>query len=173
MSASAVMPYFIKPSINLSTADKKVAYETAIRAIDANLMGETNTQLKMATINCLLKTYLPYYYWVGFYTVTGPQQLSVGPYQGTLGCLHIDFARGVCGRAAREKKTQIVPDCHALNQGTAHIACDPNSQSEIVLPVFNEKKELIAVFDVDSTVKDSFDEVDKEYLEGLLGKHFG
>ena len=173
MSASAVMPYFIKPSVNLSTADKKAAYETAMQAIDANLAGETNPILKMATINCLLKTYMPYYYWVGFYTVTAPQQLSVGPYQGTLGCLHIDFSRGVCGRAAREEKTQIVPDCHALDQGTAHIACDPNSQSEIVVPVFNAQQELIAVFDVDSTITNSFDEVDKEYLEGLLGKHFG
>ena len=173
MSASAVMPYFIKPSVNLSTADKKAAYETAMQAIDANLAGETNPILKMATINCLLKTYMPYYYWVGFYTVTAPQQLSVGPYQGTLGCLHIDFSRGVCGRAAREEKTQIVPDCHALDQGTAHIACDPNSQSEIVVPVFNEEQELIAVFDVDSTITNSFDEVDKEYLEGLLEKHFG
>ena len=172
MSASAIMPYFIKPSVNLDAKAKKVAYETALQAIDANLAGETNSILKMATINCLLKTFLPYYYWVGFYMVSGDRKLSVGPYQGTLGCLHIDFSKGVCGRAAREEKTQIVPDCHALDQGTAHIACDPNSQSEIVVPVFNEKKELIAVFDVDSTVKNSFDELDQEYLERILKTHF-
>ncbi|MEM6321052.1 MAG: GAF domain-containing protein [Bacteroidota bacterium] len=171
MSASAQMPYFIKPSINLSVAEKEAAYETALSAIAANLAGETNVVLKMATINCLLKTYLPYYYWVGFYTVENGR-LEVGPYQGTLGCLHIDFSRGVCGRATRERQTQIVPDCHALDQGTAHIACDPNSQSEIVVPVFNQAKELIAVFDVDSTVKNSFDEVDKKYLEKLLADTF-
>lgn len=173
MSASAVMPYFIKPSVNLSTADKKVAYEQAIAEIDATLVGETNAVLKMVTINCLLKTHLPYYYWVGFYLVSGEQKLSVGPYQGTMGCLHIDFSKGVCGKAAREEQTQIVQDCHALDQGTAHIACDPNSQSEIVLPVFNKEKKLIGVFDVDSSLKNSFDEVDKAYLERILAKHFG
>jgi len=172
MSASAEMPYFIKPSINMNTATKNAAYQQAILEIDATLAGETNTILKMVSINCLLKTHLTYYYWVGFYLLSGEQKLSVGPYQGTMGCLHIDFSKGVCGRAAREKKTQIVPDCHALDQGTAHIACDPNSQSEIVLPVFNERKELIAVFDVDSSLKNSFDEVDKEYLEKILKKHF-
>lgn len=171
MSASAEMPYFIKPSINLDATAKKEAYDTASQAIAANLAGEHNLILKMATINCLLKTYLPYYYWVGFYMVNNGR-LEVGPYQGTLGCLHIDFSRGVCGRAARELKTQIVVDCHALDQGTAHIACDPNSQSEIVVPVFNKKQELIAVFDVDSTIKGSFDTVDKKYLEEILREHF-
>jgi len=173
MSASAEMPYFINPSINMDTAAKKAAYEQAILEIDATLAGETNAILKMVSINCLLKTHLTYYYWVGFYMVSGEQKLSVGPYQGTMGCLHIDFSKGVCGRAAREEKTQIVPDCHALDQGSAHIACDPNSQSEIVLPVFNEQQELIAVFDVDSSLKNSFDAVDQEYLEGILKQHFG
>jgi len=166
------MPSFIKPSVNMDTAAKKAAYEQAILEIDATLAGETNTILKMVSINCLLKTHLTHYYWVGFYLVSGERKLSVGPYQGTMGCLHIDFSKGVCGRAAREEKTQIVTDCHALDQGTAHIACDPNSQSEIVLPVFNEKGELMAVFDVDSSLKESFDKVDKEYLEEILAKHF-
>ena len=168
MSATAAMPYFIKPSVNLSREEKQAAYEQALAAIAANLEGEQDAILKMATINCLLKTYLPYYYWVGFYLVSGPERLSVGPYQGTLGCLHIDFSRGVCGRAARERKTQIVTDTHALAQGSEHIACDPNSRSEIVVPVFDEANRLIAVFDVDSTLEGSFDEVDREYLERLL-----
>lgn len=172
MSASAVMPYFIKPSINMDSATKKAAYEQAIQEIDATLAGETNNTLKMVTINCLLKTHLTHYYWVGFYLVSGEQKLSVGPYQGTMGCLHIDFSKGVCGRAAREEKTQIVEDCHALDQGTAHIACDPNSRSEIVVPVFNKTKKLIGVFDVDSSLVGSFDEVDKRYLESILDKHF-
>lgn len=171
MSASAVMPYFIKPSINLAAAAKRAAYEEAISAIAANLEEETNNILKMATINCILKTFLPYYYWVGFYMVQN-DRLEVGPYQGTLGCLHIDFSKGVCGRAAREEKTQVVPDCHALVQGAEHIACDPNSQSEIVVPVFGPQGQLIAVFDVDSTLKNSFDEIDQQYLEELLDRHF-
>ncbi|MCB9352285.1 MAG: GAF domain-containing protein [Lewinellaceae bacterium] len=168
MSATAAMPYFIKPSVNLSREEKQAAYEQALAAIAANLEGEQDAILKMATINCLLKTHLPYYYWVGFYLVSGPERLSVGPYQGTLGCLHIDFGRGVCGRAAREQRTQIVADTHALAQGSEHIACDPNSRSEIVVPVFDEANRLIAVFDVDSTLEGSFDEVDQRYLERLF-----
>lgn len=168
MSATAEMPYFIKPSQNLSPEEKKAAYGQALQAIYANLEGETDIILKMATINCLLKTYLPYYYWAGFYLKSGERRLSVGPYQGTLGCLHIDYSKGVCGKAAREEKTQIVKDTHALAQGRAHIACDPNSRSEIVLPVFNRQRELIAVFDVDSTLEASFDEIDQAHLEPLL-----
>ncbi|MCB0585799.1 MAG: GAF domain-containing protein [Phaeodactylibacter sp.] len=172
MSASAEMPYFIKPSVNLGREEKVAAYEQALAAIVANLEGENDTILKMATINCLLKTYLPYYYWVGFYLVSGPERLSVGPYQGTLGCLHIDFSRGVCGRAARERQTQIVADTHALAEGTEHIACDPNSRSEIVVPVFDGTGTLIAVFDVDSTLEGSFDELDQKYLEELMKRVF-
>ena len=171
MSASAEMPYFIKPSLNLDAEAKKAAYEQAVVAIDANLEGETDRILKMATINSVLKTYLPYYYWAGFYVVKNGR-LSVGPYQGTLGCLHIEFGRGVCGKAAREQKTQLVGDVHALAQGSEHIACDPNSASEIVVPVFDGKGELIAVYDVDSTQINSFDAQDQFYLEKIMERHF-
>lgn len=171
MSASAEMPYFIKPSVNLDSKAKKAAYEEAVFNINANLDIESNMVMKMVTINCILKTHLPYYYWVGFYVVNDGK-LIVGPYQGTLGCLHIDFSKGVCGKAAREQKTQIVGEVHALVQGSEHIACDPNSQSEIVLPVFDNDGQLIAVFDVDSSETHSFDEIDQQYLEGILKRHF-
>lgn len=171
MSASETMPYFIRPSVNMPAQEKKVAYEEAVRAIDANLEGETDLVLKMATINCILKTFLTYYYWVGFYLVRNGR-LSVGPYQGTLGCLHIEFSKGVCGRAAREEKSQLVRDVHALAQGSEHIACDPNSRSEIVVPVFDKSGALIAVFDVDSSEVGSFDEVDQHFLEKIMYRHF-
>lgn len=171
MSADLEMPYFINPSKNLSKEEKLEIYEMVEMAINANLDQEQLMVLKMTTINCILKTYLPYYYWVGFYLVYDGA-LVVGPYQGTLGCLHIDFSKGVCGRAAREKKTQLVTDVHALAQGKDHIACDPNSQSEIVIPVFDKDKNLIAVFDVDSSLKNSFDEIDQEFLERILKRHF-
>jgi GAF domain-containing protein len=171
MSASAIMPYFIKPSQALTTEEKKVAYEEAIIGINASLDGISNPITKMVTINSLLKTYLPYYYWVGFYLVDDGR-LIVGPYQGTLGCIYIDFDRGVCGKAAREKKTQIVTDVHALDQSKDHIACDPNSASEIVVPVIDKDGELMAVFDVDSTLEGSFDELDQQYLERLLNMQF-
>ena len=174
MSASSEMPYFIKPSLQLTETQKMAAYTQAKLEIDAILANETSTILKMATINCILKTHLPYYYWVGFYCVNEKQKdkLSVGPYQGTLGCLHIAFGKGVCGGVAASQKTQIVGDVHALVEGEQHITCDPNSQSEIVLPVFDNLGNLIAVFDVDSSLPNSFDETDKVFLEKILHTHF-
>lgn len=167
MSADAQMPYFIKPSVNLNKEEKKAALMTACGAIVTSLEGETDNILKMATINCLLKTYLPYAYWVGFYIYQN-NKLSVGPYQGTLGCFHIEMGKGVCGKAAQESNTQIIEDVHRLEQGEAHIACDPNSKSEIVLPVFDKQGALIAVLDIDSTEIASFDDLDKSHLEGML-----
>ena len=169
MSASAEMPYFIKPSVNLSREGKRAAYEQALAAIHANLEGEQDAVLKMATINCLLKTYLPYCYWVGFYLVSGPERLSVGPYQGTLGCLHIDFARGVCGACARTGEVQLIPDVEAL---PGHIACDASTRSEIVLPVRNAAGELIAVFDIDSDQPDAFTDTDALGLQAILDATF-
>lgn len=171
MAASATLPYFARPSVALNPEEKQKAYAQATGEIEAVLTGETDPMVKMVTINCLLKTHLPYYFWVGFYLVKDGR-LVVGPYQGTLGCLTIDFGRGVCGKAARTGQTQIVEDVHQLQQGSEHIACDPNSRSEIVVPVFDAKGDLIAVFDVDSTLPGSFDEVDRVALEALLKSHF-
>lgn len=165
------MPYFIKPSLNMGEEEKKLAYQQAQDNIRAILKGETNTILKMATVNCLLKTHLPYAYWIGFYCVEN-RQLTVGPYQGTLGCLHIEFGKGVCGAVAVSKQTKIVEDVHVLTEGEDHITCDPNSQSEIVVPVFDKNNNLIAVFDVDSSEKHSFDEIDQLYLEQILEEVF-
>ncbi len=170
--APAQLPYFIKPSLALAETEKRAAYARAREDIRQTLGDETDPLVKMVTVNCLLKTELPYYFWVGFYLVRNGR-LVVGPYQGTLGCLYIDFQRGVCGRCARELKTQIVPDTHALVPGKEHIACDPNSRSEIVVPVLNADGKLLGVFDVDSTLENSFDEIDREELEGLLGEVFG
>jgi len=166
------MPYFIKPSRNLTGAEKRAAYTKARAAIRATLGDEPDEQVKMVTINCLLKTHLPYYYWVGFYLVRGTDRLVVGPYQGTLGCLYIRFGRGVCGTVAATGKARIVADTHTLEEGKDHIACDPNSRSEIVLPVRRADGTLIGVFDVDSTLEGSFDEVDAQELENLLAAVF-
>lgn len=172
MHADAELPYFAKPSKALSIEEKRVAYETVQQQLRAVLDPDSSRTVRMVTINCLLKTNLPYYFWVGFYEVKN-KRLEVGPYQGTLGCLTIDFDRGVCGKAARTRTTQLVQNTHALAEGTEHIACDPNSRSEIVVPVFDKAGELIAVFDVDSTLEGSFDAVDQQYLEALLGEWFG
>lgn len=155
-------------SKNLNSLQKRGAYEIANKQLYELLREEKNLILKMATINCILKENLPYYFWTGFYLVDNGE-LIVGPYQGTLGCLHIAFGKGVCGTAAATKQTQIVPD---VNKFPGHIACDSRSKSEIVVPVFNKRKQLIAVFDVDSTSKNSFDEIDKRYLEKVLKDYF-
>lgn len=162
------MPYFVKPSQNLSAEEKERAYAQAYAAIAATLTGESNELVIMVTINSLLKTYLPYFYWTGFYLVVAPDKLAVGPYQGTLGCLSINFGRGVCGTVAASGRTKIVGDTHALEEGREHIACDPNSRSEIVVPVRRQDGSLLGVFDVDSTEKDSFDAVDQRWLEKIL-----
>ena len=166
------MPYFVRPSRNLTAAEKRVAYAEARAAIRATLGGEADETVRMVTVNCLLKTYLPYYYWVGFYLVRGPRQLVVGPYQGTLGCLYIEFGRGVCGTVAERGEARVVADTHALEQGREHIACDPNSRSEIVLPVHRADGSLLGVFDVDSTLPASFDEIDRGELSQLLAEVF-
>ncbi len=151
--------------------DKHILYREAIQQIDSLLEGETLAVTKMASINSVLKQQIPYIYWIGFYLVHR-DALIVGPYMGTPGCIHIDFSRGVCGKAARTRKPQIVPDVHALEQGTEHIACDPVSRSEIVVPVFNGEKQLMAVYDLDSDRIGAFDDTDCHYLEHILERHF-
>src|SRR6266508_2961201 len=115
----------------------------------------------MATINSVLANTFDSFYWTGFYRVCG-DRLVVGPYIGTVGCLQIDLGKGVCGTAAARRETIIVPD---VNQFPGHIACDPKSKSEIVVPVFGPAKELIAVLDVDSDRLNAFDEEDRAGLE--------
>ncbi len=152
----------------MTNTEKVKAYKRAVSELTALLSTEKDVVLKMSTINCVLKHKLPYYFWVGFYTVKD-RILSVGPYQGTLGCLHIPFGQGVCGTAAAKKKTQLVPDVHKF---PGHIACDSRSKSEIVVPVFGRNNKLIAVFDVDSEIKGAFNKIDQEYLEQILKQFF-
>ena len=152
----------------MAAKEKKKLYKLALKLVDSLLENESNMILKMSTINCILQENLPYYFWTGFYIVDDGE-LIVGPYQGTLGCLHISFGEGVCGTAAQERKTLIVKDVHKF---PGHIACDSRSASEMVVPVFDKEKKLLAVFDVDSAEIGSFDEIDKEYLEKMFQKHF-
>lgn len=119
----------------------------------------------MATISALVHHAFGYL-WTGFYRVAEPGALlRVGPYQGSLGCLEIAFGRGVCGTAAAERRTIIVPD---VEKFPGHIACDSRSRSEIVVPVNGPGGELVAVLDVDSEDLDTFDEADRHGLERLV-----
>jgi GAF domain-containing protein len=151
--------------VRMGAREKRERYRTVAAQIEAVLDGEPDLLAGMATIACLLHNAFPYYYWTGFYRRVSQDELLVGPYQGTMGCLRIHFSRGVCGTAARERRTVVVPDVQAF---PGHIACDSASASEIVVPVFDDAGELIAVLDVDSAVTDAFDAVDQEELEGIV-----
>ena len=152
-------------------ADKAERYAEVEAEILAVLDGEPNRTARMATVASMLADAFPAFFWTGFYVVDEmkPQELVVGPYQGTLGCLRIPFGRGVCGAAARDRQAQVVEDVHAF---PGHIACDSRSASEIVVPVLDASGLLIAVLDVDATEKAAFDAVDAEALERLLAKVF-
>ena len=153
-------------------ADKAARYAEVEQEILAVLEGEPNRIARMATVASMLTDAFPAYFWAGFYLVDPDkaEELVVGPYQGTLGCLRIPFGRGVCGTAARTRQTQVVEDVNAF---PGHIACDSRSRSEIVVPVTDREDRLIAVFDVDSTEPASFDAADAEALERLMARVFG
>ena len=152
-------------------ADKASRYAEVETEILAVLEGEPNRTARMATVAAMLADAFDDYFWTGFYVVADDRadELVVGPYQGTLGCLRIPFTRGVCGAAARTGQTQVVEDVHAF---PGHIACDSRSRSEIVVPVRDASGALIAVFDVDATEPAAFDAVDAEALERLMSRVF-
>ena len=162
------MSYVARDDRPTDRAERYAEVEAEVLAV---LDGELNRTACMATVASMLSDAFPAYFWTGFYVVDPDRQneLVVGPYQGTLGCLRIPFGRGVCGAAAAERKTQIVEDVHAF---PGHIACDSRSASEIVVPVLDASGALIAVFDVDAVEPAAFDEVDARALEGLLAKVF-
>jgi GAF domain-containing protein len=150
---------------------KRDRYREIAGEIDAVLDGEPNLIARMATVANLLHHAFDHYFWTGFYLVDPekPDELVIGPYQGTLGCVRIPFGTGVCGAAAQRRQTLIVPDVHDF---PGHIACDSRSESEIVVPVFDAADRLIAVFDVDSDRKAMFDEDDRTGLEAILRRTF-
>jgi L-methionine (R)-S-oxide reductase len=147
---------------------KRAAYEECFQTVVAVWRDEGGRSLDdialMATINSVLANRFDHFYWTGFYRVCG-DRLVVGPYIGTVGCLQIEFGKGVCGTAASGRETVTVPDVNAF---PGHIACDPKSKSEIVVPVFGPDRELIAVLDVDSDRLDAFDEEDRAGLERIV-----
>jgi len=151
--------------LRLTPAEKRARYEEILPHVEAVVGEDPDLLAAMASIVCLLHHAFPYYYWTGFYRRVAEAELLVGPYQGTLGCLRISFERGVCGAAARERRTIVVPDVHLF---PGHIACDAASASEIVVPVLDARGELIAVLDVDSTLPAAFDEIDREHLERVV-----
>ena len=168
-------------NLNISqSSEKAVRYQTLLTQIDSLIAGESDLIANLSNIAAALKQTFDFF-WVGFYIVrktpppsgagentppSGAGGLVLGPFQGPIACTRIGFGKGVCGTVWKEKKTIIVPDVDAF---PGHIACSSASKSEIVVPVFS-KNEVTMVLDVDSDQLNSFDEIDKEYLEKLVAK---
>jgi L-methionine (R)-S-oxide reductase len=148
----------------------KVDYTDLTATIASLTKGETDAVALMATIACEVHHSDDRFDWTGFYRVTAPELLKIGPYQGGHGCLVIPFSRGVCGAAARMREVQIVADVEAF---PGHIACASSTRSEIVLPVFDGAGSLIAVFDIDSDQPDAFTKNDSAGLSAILASVFG
>jgi L-methionine (R)-S-oxide reductase len=150
---------------DLRDAPRADAYARLLEMQELLLHDSTDAIAGMATLSALLHHAFGHL-WTGFYRVVVPGTLlRVGPYQGSLGCQDIAFGRGVCGTAAAEGRTVVVPDVHAF---PGHIACDARSRSEIVVPVFDAQGALMAVLDIDSPVLDAFGEADVAGLERLV-----
>lgn len=143
----------------------RVDYDDLHKIVLSLTEGEDDAVALMATVACEVHHSDDRFDWTGFYRVTGPQTLKIGPYQGGHGCLVIPFSRGVCGAAARTRQVQLVPDVDAF---PGHIACASSTRSEIVLPVFDRNGQLIAVFDIDSNQPDAFSETDAAGITAVL-----
>ena len=146
-----------------------VDYPTLARTVAALTEGEDDAVALMATLACEIHHSDDRFDWTGFYRVTAPGLLKIGPYQGGHGCLVIPFSRGVCGACARSGETQLVPDVEAF---PGHIACASSTRSELVLPVRDRSGAIIAVLDIDSDLPDAFTEADATALQDILDATF-
>ena len=146
---------------------KQEQYEPLLTQIDALVAGETDTTANMANVAAVLHEAFGFW-WTGFYRVrqaenSAQQELVLGPFPGPVACTRIPFGKGVCGTAWQRAETVIVPDVHLF---PGHIACSSLSQSEIVVPLLRNGQ-VIAVLDIDSRERNTFDETDRYYLEKI------
>lgn len=145
-----------------ASSNKKERYQVLLPQIKSLVEGEKDCIANLSNIAGALKQTMGFF-WVGFYLVKD-KQLVLGPFQGPIACTRIDFGKGVCGTAWKEKKTILVPDVELF---PGHIACSSASKSEIVLPAFKDN-EVSLVMDVDSDVINDFDEIDQRELEQVI-----
>ncbi len=145
-----------------------IDYNALSDRIRALTEGEGDIVALMATIVCEIHHADDRFDWTGFYRVTAPELLKIGPYQGGHGCLTIPFSRGVCGAAARTGTVQLVPDVDAF---PGHIACASSTRSELVIPVFGSQG-LIGVLDIDSDQADAFTSEDARRLQEIVDATF-
>ncbi|RFU69760.1 GAF domain-containing protein [Bacillus sp. V59.32b] len=156
--------------VELYRGSKEEKYQLLFKQLAALVEDETNMIANLSNASALLNHFLEDVNWVGFYLVED-DGLVLGPFQGLPACIRIPFGKGVCGTSAAGRRTLRVEDVH---QFPGHIACDAASQSEIVIPVVLKDGSLIGVLDIDSPIKNRFDETDQKMLEEfteILAKH--
>ena len=149
--------------------NKQQIYDELTAQLDALMEGESEEMSVLANVSAALAERFPWF-WTGFY-LAREGELRLGPFQGTVACMHIAHGRGVCGTAFERRQSIVVPD---VEQFPGHIACSSLSRSEIVVPIFNGKGEPVGVLDIDSTSLAAFDDVDRQNLERicqLLTRH--
>jgi L-methionine (R)-S-oxide reductase len=149
----------------MTKAQKEGRYKRLHAQLEGLLKDKPNPIARMATIVAVLHHKMPYFFWSGFYLLDN-DELIVGPYQGSLACIKLKKNTGVCWAGINLGETVVVEDVHEF---PGHIACDSRSNSEIVVPLRDKKGKIIGVLDVDSKELGSFDEVDAEWLEKIVG----
>lgn len=145
-----------------NATNKQERYKTLFPQIESLVSGEPDLIANLSNIAAALKFGMGFF-WVGFYLVKN-NELVLGPFQGPIACTRIASGKGVCGTVFAEKQAILVKD---IDQFPGHIACNPASRSEIVLPAF-KNNEVALVLDVDSAQLNDFDEVDQENLQKVI-----
>lgn len=151
------------PSVNLNQNNKEETYRSLIPICESLVNDEQEWISLLSNFSALLKQTFESFSWVGFYLLKD-SRLILGPFQGKVACSFIEIGKGVCGTSFQERKTILVED---VNKFPGHIACDENSRSEIVVPIFIDNQ-IIGVLDIDSYNYSNFDETDQKYLETLV-----
>ncbi|HET8996882.1 MAG TPA: GAF domain-containing protein [Acetobacteraceae bacterium] len=151
--------------------DRDACYAALIPELDALLAGEPDAVATTANAAAAIYHGLPALNWAGFYFLRGAE-LVLGPFQGRPACVRIPLGRGVCGTAAAERRSILVPDVQAF---PGHIACDVESRAELVVPLLAGDR-LLGVLDLDSPVPGRFDPADQhgcEQLAAVVVRHLG
>ncbi len=153
----------------MNDSTKEGRYKRIYDQLKNELLIKCNDpESRMATITALLHHKFDYYFWTGFYMLVDGR-LLVRNYQGPVACMELKKDTGVCWAAINRKESVVVQDVEAF---PGHIACSSLSKSEIVVPVINQERKVVGVLDVDSKTLASFNEIDRQYLEMIVGLIF-
>ena len=140
--------------------NKQQKYDELLVQLSALIEGEHEEMSVLANVSAALAERFNWF-WTGFY-LEREGELRLGPFQGTVACMHIAHGRGVCGTAFERRESIVVPDVELF---PGHIACSSLSRSEIVVPIFNGNGQPVGVLDIDSTELNTFDDIDRQNLE--------